>query len=108
MSAKANGATPKRGPAWLKAKGDGVTVTVVAQPNAKATEIAGEHGEALKIKVASPPVDGAANDALLDFLAAKAGVKRRAVTLVRGQTSRQKVFEITGITLEEARLRLAP
>lgn len=95
-------------PTWLRVVDGGVTVAVAAQPSAKKSEVVGVHGEALKIKVASPPVDGAANAALLAFLATKLGVKQREVTLVRGASSRQKVVEIKGVTPAEAAARLAP
>ncbi len=69
-------------------------LTLHVQPGAKRTEVAGVHGDALKIRLAAPPVDGKANAALLRFLAAAFGVPQRAVTLVRGETSRQKTVRI--------------
>ena len=93
---------------WLRATDGGVTVAIYAQPNAKRAGIVGIHGEALKIKVASPAVDGAANASLLEFIAALVGVKSRDVTLVRGAANRQKVIEIRGISLAHARTSLAP
>ena len=64
------------------------------QPAAGHTRVLGVHGDALKIKVAAPPVDGKANDALLQFFAEVFGVPLRQVTLVRGQTSRAKVVRV--------------
>jgi len=68
------------------------------QPGAKRTEVAGVHGEGaearLKIRLAAPPVDGKANAELLRFLAAAFAVPLRAVTLLRGETSRQKTVKI--------------
>ena len=101
-------ASPTTGNSWLKEKDDGVTITLAVQPGAKTTEVVGLHGGALKVKVASPPVDGAANEALLDFLASALGRPRRAAELLRGAGSRQKVVLIRGVTLDEARARLAP
>jgi hypothetical protein len=75
-------------------------------PNAPRDEIAGWLGAALKVKVHAPALDGRANDALLAFLAAKLGVPRRAITLVRGDKSRHKVVRIDGLTLLEAKARL--
>jgi len=65
-------------------------------------------GDALKVKVHAPALEGRANDALLEFLSEKLGLPRRAVALVRGDKSRYKVVRITGLTLPEARARLAP
>ena len=64
------------------------------QPGARRTEVAGVHGDALKIRLAAPAVEGKANAELQRFLAAAFGVPRRAVTLVRGETSRQKTVRI--------------
>jgi len=64
------------------------------QPGAKRTEVAGVHGDALKVRLAAPPVDGKANAELLRFLADAFGVPLRQVALVRGETSRQKVVRI--------------
>ncbi|MDE3150868.1 MAG: YggU family protein [Gemmatimonadota bacterium] len=75
----------------------GVRLSVHVQPRAARTEIAGEHGGALKIRLAAPPVDGAANDALVAFLAEQFGVPRRAVRVVSGHASRRKVVELTGV-----------
>ena len=70
--------------------------------------IAGWLGDALKVKVHAPALEGRANDALLAFLASRLGVPRRAVTLLRGDKSRHKVVRIAGLTLPEARVRLEP
>lgn len=70
------------------------TLTLHIQPGAKKTEIAGLHGDALKIRLAAPPVDGKANAALIDFVAKTLGLPKAAVTLKSGQTSRRKVLEV--------------
>jgi uncharacterized protein (TIGR00251 family) len=84
---------------WRREEGDGAAHALVlnlhVQPGAKRTEIAGTHGEALKIRLAAPPVEGRANAALLRWLADAFGVPQRAVSLVRGETSRQKTVRIT-------------
>lgn len=84
--------------AWRREEGHGacaaLVLTVHAQPGAKRTEVAGVHGDALRIRLAAPPVDGKANAELLRFLADAFGVPRRAVTLVRGEASRQKLVRI--------------
>jgi len=82
---------------WFRVAADGrVTLTLHIQPGAKKTEIAGLHGDALKIRLAAPPVDGKANEALIGFIAETVGLPRAAVTLKSGQTSRRKVLEISG------------
>lgn len=91
--------------AWLRAEGDGVMLSLHIQPGAKKTEVAGPHGEALKIRLAAPPVDGKANAALLAFIAAKVGAGRTAVELLSGETSRAKRVRIAGMS--EAAVRAA-
>jgi uncharacterized protein (TIGR00251 family) len=61
--------------------------------------VAGVHGAALKVRLHAPPVDGAANEELVKFLARSLGVARRAVRIVAGQTSRSKVVEIEGVSV---------
>jgi len=82
------------------------TLELKTIPNAPRDEIVGWLGEALKVKVHAPALEGRANDALLEFLAGKFGLPRRAVTLVRGDKSRHKVVRLDGLTLAEARARL--
>lgn len=78
---------------WLRQAADGeVTLTLHIQPGAKKSEIAGLYGDALKIRLAAPPVDGKANAALQAFIADKLGVPRADVSLKSGQTSRRKVL----------------
>lgn len=64
------------------------------QPGAKRAEFAGQHGERLKIRISAPPVDGKANDALIRFLADAFAVSRQQVSLLSGQSSRQKRLRI--------------
>ena len=71
-----------------------VTLILHVQPGAKRTEVAGRHGDALKIRLAAPPVDGKANAELLRFLSDAFDVPLRNVTLVRGESSRQKIVRI--------------
>ena len=70
-----------------------ITLTLHIQPGAKKTEVAGLHGEALKIRLAAPPVDGKANEALIKFVAETLRLPKSAVSLKSGQTSRHKVLE---------------
>jgi uncharacterized protein (TIGR00251 family) len=94
-------------PVWLKRGRDSLTLTLHIQPGAKKTEVAGEHGDALKIRLAAPPVDGKANAALLAFVAEELGVAKSAVTLKSGQTSRRKVVEVEGVVADVALLLAA-
>ena len=75
-------------------------------PRARKTEIAGRHGDAIKIKLAAPPVDGAANDELVRFVAQRLGVARGAVTLTAGATARRKKLTVSGITTQAAECAL--
>jgi uncharacterized protein (TIGR00251 family) len=88
---------------WIRTDGDGVVLTLHIQPGAKRTEIVGLHGEALKIRLAAPPVDGKANAALIAFIAQKVGAGRTAITLISGETSRAKRVRIAGIDERGAR-----
>jgi uncharacterized protein (TIGR00251 family) len=82
---------------WLVADGNGVTLRLHIQPGAKKTEVAGLHGEALKIRLAAPPVDGKANACLIAFLAKQFGVAKASISLVSGETSRAKRVHISGV-----------
>jgi uncharacterized protein len=82
------------------------SVQVHVVPRASATEVAGRHGDAVRIRVAAPPVDGAANDALVRFIAQRLGVPRAAVRIARGDTSRRKTVTIEGLANETALHRL--
>ena len=82
---------------WLLADDDGVTLRLHIQPGAQKTEVVGRHGEALKIRLAAPPVDGKANACLIAFLAARLGIAKTAISLVSGDTSRAKRVRIRGV-----------
>ena len=75
-----------------------VRFSVRVQPRASKTEVVGIHGDALKIRLSAPPVDGAANAALIEFLASLFAVPRRAVMILAGESSRLKIVEIEGVT----------
>ncbi len=82
---------------WHRRLPDGTLIlSVHAQPGAKRTEVAGLHGDALRIRVAAPALEDRANAALIEFIAERLGVPRRNVTLVSGTKSREKRFEIRG------------
>ena len=83
------------------------TFSIYVQPRASRSEVAGRHADAIKIRIAAPPVDGAANDELVRFLAERLGTPRSAVTIVSGATSRTKRVRISGMSAAEAISRLA-
>jgi uncharacterized protein (TIGR00251 family) len=82
------------------------TLAIKAIPNAPRSEVVGWLGDALKVKVHAPPVEGRANEALCEFLADHLRLPRRAVEVLRGDTSRQKTVRITGLTAAELLARL--
>jgi len=81
-------------PPCLLARGDGVLLLVSVMPNAKRTEVDGLHDGALRVRLAAPPIEGRANEALVAWLAKSLGVPRRDVTLLRGESSRRKQLAI--------------
>jgi uncharacterized protein (TIGR00251 family) len=89
---------------WYRRSGEVLTLTLHVQPGAKRTEVAGLHGIALKIRLAAPPVEGRANEALLKFIAESFGVPLRQVELKQGGQSRHKVVAITGSKMEPENL----
>ena len=84
-------------PAWLKSLPDGVLLAVKLQPRASKNEILGALGEELRIKVTAPPVDAAANEALVRLLAETLDCPRSKVELIRGHTSRHKTIKLHGM-----------
>jgi uncharacterized protein (TIGR00251 family) len=87
--------TPRQNVWWRRtADGHCLTLTLHIQPNAKRTEVVGLHGDAMKIRLAAPPLEGAANTALVEFIAGVFGVPQRQVALKQGSKSRRKVIEI--------------
>lgn len=87
-------------PTWYRRNGEVITLTLHVQPGAKRSEIVGLHGEALKIKLAAPPIEGRANEALLKFIAELFGVPLRKVELMQGGQSRHKVVTVIGSEVE--------
>ena len=81
----------------------GVELSLHIQPRAGRTEVVGPHGDALKIRLAAPPVDGEANEALIRFLAKTLGVAKRAVSIERGETGRKKRVRVLGVGVAQAR-----
>ena len=83
-----------------------VTFAVKVHPRAKKNAITGEVGDALKLSLTSPPVDGRANDACIQFFANLFQVPRSSVTIASGQSSRSKVIRVVGLSAEQIRNRL--
>jgi len=90
-------------PGWFSETPDGVILRVLIQPRASRTEVVGLHGEPprLKIRISAPPVDGAANDTVVEFLAKTLGCARRDIELIRGASSRKKDFLCRGVRAEK-------
>ena len=82
------------------------TLELKVIPTAPRDEIAGWLGAALKVKLHAPALEGRANEALVDFLADRLALPRRAVVLVRGSTGRHKVVRVDGLMLDEVKRRL--
>ncbi|MFN7949066.1 MAG: DUF167 domain-containing protein [Blastocatellia bacterium] len=90
----------------LTAKDGAITFSVRVQPRAARTEISGELDGAVKIRLAAPPVDGAANEELIRFLARLFNLPRHQVTILSGATSKNKIVRLSGVTIEEAGQKL--
>jgi uncharacterized protein (TIGR00251 family) len=93
-------------PPFLREQADGVLLSIKLQPRASRNEIGESLGEELKIKVTAPPVDSAANEALIKLLAEKLDCPRSKVELIRGQTARHKTLRIHGLTAAQVLERL--
>lgn len=89
--------------AFLNEHADGsVTLTLRVQPRASRTAVAGMHGDALKVQVSAPPVDAAANEAVVALIAGLLAVPKSAVGIIRGATARTKVVRVHGVTAAAA------
>jgi uncharacterized protein len=93
-------------PGFLRAQPDGVLLSVKVQPRASRNEIGEALGNELRIKVTAPPVDAAANEALVRLLAETLDCPRGRVELLRGQTSRHKVLKLHGLAPSEVVAKL--
>ena len=85
---------------WFRRDGSDLLLVLHIQPGAKRSEVAGLHGEALKIRLAAPPIEGRANDALRRFIADRFGVPLRNVELEKGAQSRHKTLRVSGSEVE--------
>lgn len=94
---------------WLREVPGAVILEVLVQPRASRTRVVGVHDGRLKVQLAAPPVDGEANQALIDFLAGAIGARRSDVSIERGDTGRRKTVRVTGAasTAVRAALRFA-
>jgi uncharacterized protein (TIGR00251 family) len=90
----------------IQESGGGVTFSVKVHPRAKKNAITGEIGDALKLSLTSPPVEGRANEACIKFFAKLLKAPRSSVTIASGQTSRTKVIRVAGVPVEEVRVRM--
>jgi hypothetical protein len=94
-------------PVAVRETGNGISFTVHVQPRASRCGLAGIRDGAVRVRLTSPPVDGAANEQCLDVLARALDVRRKDIAIIAGTTSRHKTIRIEGITAEQFRLTLA-
>jgi uncharacterized protein len=92
----------------ISERADAVRVRLYLQPRAARTEVAGLHGDAIKLRVAAPPVDGAANSEVIRFLSKLLAVSASSVQVVSGHAGRRKTVEITGVTTAAVSKALLP
>jgi uncharacterized protein (TIGR00251 family) len=90
----------------IKNSPNGITFAVKVHPRAKKNAITGEVGDALKLALAPPPVDGKANEACIEFFAKLLNLPRSSVTIAAGRTSRNKLIRVAGLTARQVRDRL--
>jgi uncharacterized protein (TIGR00251 family) len=90
----------------IEDRGGSARFAVRALPRASRTELAGAYGEALRVRLAAPPVEGAANAELVAFLAKMLGVPKSAVRVVQGARGRDKVVDVEGLSAQQVRSRL--
>jgi len=88
-------------PLQINSGEDGVLFRVRVVPRARKNEVCGWQGEVLKVRLTAPPVKGAANKALVDFLAKQLGVRKNQVEIVSGHTAREKTVRVRGVSVEE-------
>jgi len=89
---------------WARRIPQGWLLAIHTQPGARRTEVAGLHGQALKVRVAAPPVQGRANDELIAHVAETLGVPRKSVSVVKGAASRHKTVLVAAPQTDPTRL----
>ena len=92
----------------ISQRGDAVRINIYVQPRASRTEVVGEHGDAIKLRVAAPPVEGEANEEVVRFLAKELGVSASHISIVAGAASRRKIVEVRGVDLPRVKQALEP
>jgi len=91
---------------WISQSNDGAVITVQAVPRAAKDAVQGLHGDALKVRLHAPPVDGKANEALIAFLSEKLNVPKKNLALKSGAGQRRKIIAISGISALEVEKKL--
>lgn len=87
---------------WVEERNGYLYLRIHVQPRASKNEIIGIHGDSLKVRLTSPPVEGAANALLVEFVAKRLGISKSKAEIVSGEKSRKKVLKVEGITKTEA------
>lgn len=87
---------------WLEEKSSNIYIHIHVQPRASKNEIVGIHGDSLKVRLTSPPVEGAANSLLVEFMAKKLGIAKSRIEIVSGEKSRHKTLRVEGLSKSEA------
>jgi len=98
----AGGINKKKDPPFAIQKGDSLCLKIYVQPGASKSSISGEHDGYLKIRISSPPVEGKANEALVEFLSDALNVRKSRIEILEGKTSRKKLVRINGLTTKDA------
>jgi len=91
---------------WIKQCNDGIALTCHAVPRAARDAIQGLHGDALKIRLHAPPVDGKANEALISFLSKKLNIPKSNIAIKSGLSQRRKIIAVNGLSKSEVEKRL--
>lgn len=87
---------------WVEERNGYLYIRIHVQPRASKNEIIGIHGDSLKIRLTSPPVEGAANSLLVEFMAKKLGIPKSRIEIAAGEKSRHKTLKVEGLTKAEA------
>ncbi len=95
-------------PSWIRAGARGAVLNVYVQPGASRSGVAGRYGTALKLRVAAPPVDGAANEAVLELLSTMLQIPKSSLQIIRGVTARKKQVSVRGLGVAAVLAHLAP
>ena len=90
----------------IQESSSGVTFAVKVHPRSKQNFITGELGDALKVSLTAPPIDGKANEGCIEFFAKVLELPRSSVTIASGRSSRRKVIRVVGLSAEQVRKRI--